>query len=87
MNLIKPQDVQNVTFHKAAFGYSKEEVDQYLDEMAVAVQGLWREIDDLKSDLQEQAQRIDNYRNMEEDLKNTFILAQQSAGEIRENAV
>jgi len=87
MGMIKPQDIQNVSFHKTALGYSKEEVDAYLDEVAVGVQALWREIEDLKSDIQEQAQRIENYRNIEEDLKNTFILAQQSAGEIRENAV
>ena len=44
-------------------------------------------MEELRADIAEQAERIDNYRNLEEDLKNTFILAQQSAGEIRENAV
>lgn len=87
MNHIKPEDIQKVSFHTGALGYKKEEVDGYLEELAISIQGMWREIEELKADVAEQAERIDNYRNLEEDLKNTFILAQQSAGEIRENAV
>ncbi len=87
MDQIHPEDIQNISFHTVAFGYKKEEVDQYLDDIAVSVQALWNEMEELKRDIAEQAERIDYYRNLEEDLKNTFILAQQSAGEIRENAV
>lgn len=84
---LRPEDIQQAAFHTVALGYKKEEVDNYLEEIAVAVQGMWREIEELKQDVSEQAERIDYYRSMEEDLKNTFILAQQSAGDIRENAV
>lgn len=87
MNHIKPEDIQKASFHTGPLGYKKDEVDGYLEELAVSTQGMWREIDELKLDIAEQAERINNYRNLEEDLKNTFILAQQSAGEIRENAV
>lgn len=87
MSHIRPEDVQNVSFHNAPFGYKRDEVDSYLDNLAVGVQALHREIEELKRDVAEQAERIDYYRNLEEDLKNTFVLAQQSAGDIRENAV
>jgi cell division initiation protein len=76
-------DIQHRTFKKALQGYDRTEVDQFLDELietleddASARAALEAEISDLK-------ERISHFKAMEDSLRNTLILAQRTADEVK----
>lgn len=84
--MITPLDIQKKEFRKAMRGYREEEVDAFLDQVIQDYEALLRENQILKEKLVLADQGMARYREIEEVLKNTMILAQKSADELRNNA-
>jgi cell division initiation protein len=84
--VITPLDIQKKEFHKAIRGYREEEVDAFLDQIIQDYEALFRENQELKERLVQAEQAMTRYRDIEEVLKNTMIMAQKSADELRQNA-
>lgn len=84
--MITPLDIQKKEFRKAMRGYREEEVDAFLDQVIQDYEALLRENQTLKEKLVMAEQSMARYREIEEVLKNTMILAQKSADELRYNA-
>ena len=95
--MISSEDVRHVTFDKAFQGYRREDVDDYLKQVAQAMDDLAAQNDDLQKKLVMLAQRIEKYRTMENSLSTSMINAQrmgdsiiheskQKAAEIRQSA-
>ena len=63
--MISSEDVRHVTFDKAFQGYRREDVDDYLKQVAQAMDDLAAQNDDLQKKLVMLAQRIEKYRTME----------------------
>lgn len=82
-----PLDIQNAEFKKSMYGYSDEEVDVFLDKVMNDYQEMRKEIDDLQGKVSILNDGMKQYKNMESSLKETLILAQQTAEEVREDAV
>lgn len=82
-----PLDIQNAEFKKSMYGYSDEEVDVFLDKVMNDYQEMRKEIDDLQSKVSILNDGMKQYKNMESSLKETLIIAQQTAEEVREEAV
>lgn len=68
-------------FHDQWRGYNQEEVDDFLDRVAEALDELERENRDLRSRLRELDQLVETSRSTEEMLKKTLMTAQQAAEE------
>ena len=83
--MISSEDVRHVTFDKAFQGYRREDVDDYLKQVAQAMDDLAAQNDDLQKKLVMLAQRIEKYRTMENSLSTSMINAQRMDSIIRES--
>ena len=75
--MISSEDVRRVTFEKAFQGYRRDDVDDYLKQVAQSMDELATQNDDLQKKLVVLAQRIDQYRAEEDTLRTTMINAQR----------
>ena len=84
--MITPLDIENKEFKKGLRGYNENEVDSYLDEIKKEYENLYRENIELKDKLNALTEQIKRYKTIEETLKETLIVAQQTAEEVNASA-
>jgi cell division initiation protein len=80
---ITPLDIYNKEFKTGFRGYLQEEVDEFLDEVRRDYEALLMENEELKQQLAGVGERIEQYKKLEETLKNTLVVAQSTADEVR----
>jgi len=85
--MITPLDIQHKEFKKGMRGYKEDEVDEFLDQVVVDYEKLYKENAELKDKLERTNQQIQQYKNIEDTLKNTLIVAQNAAEDLRANAI
>jgi cell division initiation protein len=83
---LTPLDIHNREFRRSFRGYDEDEVDEFLDLIVAEFERLMRDNDELRSKLAELESRIQHYRGLEETLKNSIVLAQKTADQVREAA-
>ncbi|NPV43129.1 MAG: DivIVA domain-containing protein [Firmicutes bacterium] len=83
---LTPLDIQKKSFKKGFRGYAKQEVDEFIEKVRVDYERLYKENAEMKELLEELKEKINHYRNIEDTLQNTLILAQQTAEEVKANA-
>jgi cell division initiation protein len=79
---LTPLDIHQKEFRHSLRGYSEEEVDQFLDEVADEFERLFKENIDLSEKLEAAMEKLRGYSEMERTLHNTMLAAQQSAEDI-----
>ena len=79
---LTPLDIHHKEFRHSLRGYSEEEVDGFLDEVADEFERLFKENIDLNERLEAASERVRGYQAMEATLNNTLVAAQRSAEEI-----
>ncbi|MEJ8554991.1 DivIVA domain-containing protein [Tepidibacter sp. Z1-5] len=84
--MITPLDIENKEFRRALRGFKEEEVDEFLDEVKEDFEKLYKENIELKDKLSMITEQVNKYKNIEETLKNTLIVAQNTAEEVNTNA-
>lgn len=84
--MIKPSDIETKDFKKVALGYSPEEVDEFLDEILIDYNKLYKESVELADKIGILNQDVDYYRSIEKSLQRTLSLAEKTAEEIKESA-
>lgn len=84
--MITPLEIQNQEFRKALRGYNEEEVDQFLDRVVRDYETLFKENHELKETISELEEKMKSYRDLEDTLQKTLILAQKTAEDIKANA-
>lgn len=80
--MLTPLDIHNKTFKKSFRGYNEDEIDDFLDDVANDYERLFRENDQLKADLEREKKDNEQYHALEENLKQTLIVAQKTSEEI-----
>ncbi|BAF60005.1 MAG: DivIVA domain-containing protein [Pelotomaculum sp.] len=83
--MLTPLDIQKKEFRRAFRGYSEEEVDSFLDQVIQDYENLYRENQELKEKLAQADRNLARYREIEEVLKNTMVMAQKNADDLRQN--
>jgi cell division initiation protein len=83
---LTPLDIYNKEFKSSFRGYQQDEVDEFLDEVRRDYEALLLENEDLKQQLAGVGERIEQYKKLEETLKNTLVVAQATADEVRQAA-
>ena len=82
-----PLDIENKKFAKQMMnGYSVEEVDNFLDELTIDYEKLYKESNENKGKISELEASLVKYKNLETTLQNTLVMAQSSADEIKKVA-
>lgn len=85
--MITPLDIENKRFSKKRVnGYSPEEVDDFLEEVAVDYTKQTRELLDANKKIEELNASMQKYRTIEDTLQNTLIMAQTTADEVKKVA-
>lgn len=84
--MITPLDIESKEFKKAIRGYSENEVDQFLDQIKQDYEILYRENIELRDKIKAVSDQLSRYKTIEETLKQTLIVAQQTAEEVNLNA-
>ena len=76
------QELQNIKFEKAAFGYKQEEIDDFLAELISEFEELDAEREDLHSKIQILADKVREYRQDEDALKDALLGAQKQGHKV-----
>lgn len=84
--MLKPIDIETKDFKKAAFGYSVDEVDSFLDEVIYDYEKLYDENKKLNSTIESLNETVNYYKSMEETIKNTILSAEKNAEESKKIA-
>ena len=81
--MITPLDIENKRFGKQKLGgYNVNEVDDFLDELTLEYGKLYKENAELKAQREELDSNVGKYKNIENTLQNTLVMAQKTADEI-----
>lgn len=85
--MITPLDIENKRFGKQKLGgYNVNEVDDFLDELTLEYGKLYKENAELKTQREELDSNVGKYKNIENTLQNTLVMAQKTADEITQVA-
>ncbi len=84
--MITPLDIQTRSFSSSAFGYKKQEVDEFQDEILIEYELIYKEYLASQEKIKELSKLLETYKNMEETMKNTLIVAQGSAEQLSASA-
>lgn len=80
--MISASDIRERKFEKAAFGYKQEEIDDFLAELINEFEELDAEREDLHSKIQILADKVREYRQDEDALKDALLGAQKQGHKV-----
>ncbi len=80
--MISANDIKERKFEKAAFGYKQEEIDDFLQELITELEEIDSEREDLHSKIQILADKVREYRQDEEALKDALLGAQKQGHQV-----
>jgi len=82
--MITPLDIENKKFAKQMMnGYNVEEVDDFLDEITVDYEKVYKENSELRMKVEELNSKLEHYKNIENTLQDTLVMAQSTAEEVK----
>jgi cell division initiation protein len=84
--IVTPLDIQQKRFHVAFRGYDRKEVEDFLDLVRDEMENLVREVTELREFRQTYDERMREYKEREETLKNTMVTTQKLAEDVKEHA-
>lgn len=86
MGRLTPQEIRDQEFKQSPLGYNKDQVNEFLEEMADELETLIKESNEIHAEKKEAQLTLTTYMNVEDSLKETLLLAQKTAQETIRNA-
>ncbi len=83
---LTPLDIRHREFRRAMRGYSDEDVDVFLDEVADAFESMFQENIEARERIDRLEEQIGQYESLKETLQKTLLSAQQQADDTKSNA-
>ena len=84
--MLTPLDIENKRFTKTLKGYNVEEVDDFLDQLTLEYEKLYKENAEYRDQVDKYQKDLEHYRNVEHTLQNTLVMAQTTAEDIKSMA-
>jgi len=85
--MITPLDIENKKFAKQMMnGYSVDEVDDFLDDLTVEYEKMFKENAEYKAQVEKLKEDVSHYKAIETTLQSTLVMAQSTADEVKEVA-
>ena len=85
--MITPLDIENKKFSKQMMnGYSVDEVDDFLDDLTVEYEKMFKDNAEYKSELEKLKEDMAHYKAIETTLQSTLVMAQTTAEEVKDIA-
>lgn len=75
--MITPQELETKEFGVSFRGYDKDEIDDFLDALQKDYEKLYKENSSMKSKMAVLVSKIDEYKEVEESLRNALLTAQK----------
>lgn len=83
---VTPLDIQQKRFHLGFRGYDRKEVEDFLELAREEMEALVREVTELREFRQASEERLQEFKDREDMLKNTMLTTQKVAEDMKENA-
>ena len=84
--MLTPLDIENVRFQKTVRGYNVDEVDDFLDQLSLDYEKIYKENIELKESMENSKRELEHYKSIEHTLQNTLIMAQTASEDIKKLA-
>ena len=84
--MLTPLDIENKRFSKTLKGYNVDEVDDFLDQLTLEYEKLYKENAEYKEKIEESRRDLEHYKSVEHTLQNTLVMAQTTAEDIKSMA-
>ncbi len=84
--MITPMDIHNKTFSGQIRGYSKDEVNAFLEELASDYEKIYREHRVMEEEMDTIRTKLRNYEKLESTMSHTLVMAQETADNVKKNA-
>lgn len=84
--MMNPREIKDARFEKATFGYKPEEVEDFLKKVAESYAEVLRASQENEAKILKLVEKINEYREDEEAIKQTLLTAQKSANHILSDA-
>ncbi|MGX6970584.1 DivIVA domain-containing protein [Vagococcus bubulae] len=84
---IKPIDITNKSFNSKFKGYDRDEVDDFLDQIALEVEKLTQENRSLEKEVKQANDKLSYFNELKDSLNQSIIVAQDTADKLKENAI
>ena len=82
--MITPLDIENKKFAKQVMnGYSVDEVDDFLDDLTVEYEKMFKENAEYKNEIVRLKEDMEHYKAIESTLQNTLVMAQTTAEDVK----
>lgn len=82
--MLTPLDIENKKFSKQMVnGYNVDDVDDFLDEVTVEYQKMYKELNELNSKVEDLNADVERYKTIEGTLQDTLVMAQSTAEEVK----
>ena len=80
--MITPMDIHNKTFSGQIRGYSKDEVNAFLEELASDYEKIYREHRAMEEEMDIIRTKLRNYEKMESTMSHRLVMAQETADNV-----
>lgn len=84
--MLTPLDIQKQEFDVKFRGYNADEVDNFLDMVGSDYEKLYKENAELRQQIKALTADVEKYKTMESTLKESILLAQSTADDVKQNA-
>lgn len=81
--MITPMDIHNREFKKGFRGYSEEDVDAFMTQVANDYEVVFRDNREMKEAIEQLREKLTQYEQMESTMNNTLVLAQETAENVK----
>lgn len=86
MNVLTPMEIQTKEFNKVLRGYDPKQVEAWVQKVKENYEKLYVENHELKERLAQSEDSVVHYRDLEDALQRTLVMAQKGAEDMRSNA-
>ncbi|HEY4600381.1 MAG TPA: DivIVA domain-containing protein [Cerasibacillus sp.] len=84
---LTPLDIHNKQFTKSFRGFDEDEVNKFLDQVMKDYEAVIREKKDYQDKVAQLNERLSHFTNIEETLNKSILVAQETAEEVKGNAM
>ena len=84
--MLTPMDIHAKEFGKSFRGFDENEVNEFLNEVMKAYATVLDERDQLRAELAREQETVDEFRRIEQSMRETLIVAQKTAEDVMESA-
>lgn len=81
--MLTPLDIENKKFSKTLKGYNVDEVDDFLDQVTLEYERLYKDNAEFKNKFEQMEKELEHYKTVEHTLQNTLLMAQSTAEDIK----